>query len=173
MLLAAVGSAPAATIYRWVDEQGVTHYSDQPHEGAQKLRLQGAQTFAADTAPTPRAASAPEEGSAPPNGPVCAIDSPQNEQMFMNAWSVSGHVTVSPSPAGAARISLLLDGKPAADAADSGGHFTLSQVDRGTHTLTALVQDAAGQTICQSQTVTFHVHQPSVQAPNPVSRPRF
>ena len=37
--------ALAATVYKWVDENGVVHYSDQPHANAEKLQVKDAQTF--------------------------------------------------------------------------------------------------------------------------------
>ena len=37
--------ALAATVYKWVDEDGVVHYSDQPHENAQKVELKAPQTY--------------------------------------------------------------------------------------------------------------------------------
>ena len=35
------------TVYKWVDENGVVHYSDQPHPNAQKMQVQEAQTYTA------------------------------------------------------------------------------------------------------------------------------
>ena len=43
----------AATVYKWVDDDGVVHYSDQPHPNAQKLQVHDVQTYrpsAGDTA---------------------------------------------------------------------------------------------------------------------------
>ena len=37
--------ALATTVYRWVDEQGVVHYSDQPHPNADKIQVHAAQTY--------------------------------------------------------------------------------------------------------------------------------
>src|SRR5262245_55426506 len=45
ILLAA--GATAATTYKWVDKDGVTHYSDRPAPGAEKIEVQEAQTFQA------------------------------------------------------------------------------------------------------------------------------
>ena len=45
--------ATAATVYKWVDENGVTHFSDQPHENAQKVELKAPQTFTAPKTSTP------------------------------------------------------------------------------------------------------------------------
>jgi hypothetical protein len=38
-------------------------------------------------------------------------------------------------------------------------------VDRGTHTLQALVRDSDGGLMCQTPGVTYHAHQPSVLNP--------
>ena len=40
LLLAASLALPQA--YRWVDEDGVVHYSDQPHPGAEEVELERA-----------------------------------------------------------------------------------------------------------------------------------
>jgi len=55
-LLWLAGGAAAQTIttYRWVDAQGVVHYSDTPQPGAQVIQLQSAQTY---RAPAPSAAA--------------------------------------------------------------------------------------------------------------------
>ena len=37
MCMVVSGTALPATVYKWVDADGVTHYSDQPHPGAQKV----------------------------------------------------------------------------------------------------------------------------------------
>ena len=37
--LLAVGAAAAQEAYRWVDEDGVVHYSDRPREGAEAIVL--------------------------------------------------------------------------------------------------------------------------------------
>jgi len=43
--------AVSATVYRWVDENGVVHFSDQPHENAEKVQLKAPQTYSAPKAP--------------------------------------------------------------------------------------------------------------------------
>ena len=43
-LVCAVAAA-STTVYKWVDENGVVHYSDQPHPNAQKLQIEGVQTY--------------------------------------------------------------------------------------------------------------------------------
>src|ERR1017187_7466811 len=52
-LLALGGSGLAATTYRWVDAQGVVHYSDTPHPGAQEIEGGGRPALPRPAAPPP------------------------------------------------------------------------------------------------------------------------
>lgn len=170
LLLASAGALAATTVYTWVDEQGVTHYSDQPHPGATKMQVQGAPTYASAPASTQPSASKTQHTS---SQQTCSIASPGDQQMLMNAWSVSGQVRLPAGTSPEDRVILLLDGKVLPGAADASGAFTISQIDRGAHTLAAQVQSPTGDVICEAPPITFYVHQPSQQAPNPVDRPRF
>ncbi|HTY49618.1 MAG TPA: hypothetical protein VMB48_07995, partial [Steroidobacteraceae bacterium] len=105
--------------------------------------------------------------------PVCVIDSPTNDQMFMNTDTVQGHISVSQPLQPDQKLVLIVDGTPHPEAVDGGGGFTISPVDRGTHTVTAQVQGAGGQVLCTSAPVTFNVHQPTLYSPvNPSGAPR-
>ena len=159
----------AATVYKWVDDKGVTHFSDQPNPGAAKVHVDSPQSYT-PTAVQPTDSTDAQRATGP--AMLCSIESPANDDVLENQYSVSGHARFAPRPAPNSRISLLLDGHPAGSV-DSGGAFSIAQVDRGTHTLSVQVQGADGSSVCQSPSVTFHVRQPSAQAPNPANRPRF
>ncbi len=159
MLLIMSASASSATVYKWVDDNGVTHFSDQPNPKAQKLEITGAQTYesqAATVEPPPRAAAA-ATGAAP----VCVIDSPGAGQVFLDTFSITGHVTLSPAGNDGGRATLRMDGTDVTGLLGSSGSFTLSQVDRGEHTLTLQVSDARGSVVCQAAPVTFSIRQRS------------
>jgi hypothetical protein len=67
------------------------------------------------------------------------------------------------------QIYVLLDGQALNGGAPTGAQFNLSPVDRGEHSLQAVVKASDGSVVCQTSDVTFNVHQPSVQNPvNPV-----
>jgi Domain of unknown function (DUF4124) len=171
MLAASAGAFAATTVYTWVDASGQRHYSDQPHPGATKMEVNGAPTFSMP-APPPGESEPPQ---AAPQGPraTCSIASPSDQQMFMNAWSVSGELRLPPNLNPDDHVTLMLDGKILPNAASLSGAFTLAHIDRGEHTLSAQVEDSDGRVICQAPAVTFYVHQPSRQAPNPANRPSF
>jgi hypothetical protein len=67
---------------------------------------------------------------------------------------------------------VTLDGQPVPGVPPSGGQFTISPIDRGTHSLQVTIKDQNGATVCSSPAVTFHVHQPSLQSPTRPIKPR-
>jgi len=158
----------ATTVYRWVDAQGVVHYSDQPHPNAQKLEIRGAQTFSA--LPAGQAASGDDDSSQTQSSSQaayesCTIAQPADQQMLMNVYQATAVVQTSPGLRSGDEIRLFLDGK---QMQGSGPSYTFP-VDRGQHSVQAVIQDSTGQIVCETSSVTFFVHQPSVQNPhNPV-----
>jgi hypothetical protein len=163
MSVACTAVAFSATVYRWVDENGVTHYSDQPHENAEKVHVAPPQTFKAP--PVPRTSSQNAQQSQTSPAYQCQVVAPANDDTFPNTYSVNTAVQVAPGLQGGDQVFLLMDGVRVPNFPTQGGSFTLSQVDRGQHTLQAVVQDSSGKVVCQSPNVTFTVLQPSVLNP--------
>jgi hypothetical protein len=175
LLLVPCTAAVAATVYKWVDQNGVTHYSDQPNPGAEKLKVEAAQSYQARaTAPANRARDIilPNQQSGPTYS-SCTIASPTNDEVFTNVNTVSGSLRLEPALQAGHRIAVALDGKEIPGISASSTTFTLSQVSRGSLTLNLQVQNSTGGVVCSSPAVTFHVRQPSAQAPRPANRPRF
>ncbi|HET9388775.1 MAG TPA: DUF4124 domain-containing protein [Steroidobacteraceae bacterium] len=157
-------TAAATTVYKWVDDNGVVHYSDQPHENAQKVQLKAPQTYSAPK--IDEDVSSPTRPAQP--GPAyksCQISQPTNDQMFTNTATVTAGVNLQPAARPGDQLVVTLDGQRVPGVPPEGGPFTISPVDRGTHSLQAIVQDSRGQAVCQSQSVTFHVRQPSAVTP--------
>ncbi len=161
------GSGDNATVYKWVDAHGVIHYSDHPHPNATKLRIEGAQTYAppppmpADLNAAPPSASA----SSAPAYSSCRIAQPHDQQMLMNAYHATAIVRTDPPLLPGNRIQLYFDGRRMPG---DGPAFTFP-VYRGQHSVSAVVLNRFGQIVCETSTVTFYVHQPSIQNPhNPV-----
>lgn len=154
----------AATVYRWVDENGVVHYSDQPHENAEKVHVAAPQTYKPTPVTTPGSQGAPQSQSASAYQ-SCLVTAPANDATFPNSYSVATAVQVSPSLRNGDQVALLLDGAQVPNFPRSGGSFTINPIDRGQHTLQAVVRDLNGKVVCQSESVTFTVLQPSVLNP--------
>jgi hypothetical protein len=154
----------SATVYRWVDENGVTHYSDQPHENAEKVTVSAPQTYSA-----PRQPNVPSSSSQPGKQAgiayTCSITQPANDDTFANATAVNTTAQSSPPPLAGDKLVLMFDGLRVENFPPGGGAMQLTNVGRGTHTLQAQVQSSSGKVVCQSATVSFTVLQPSVLNP--------
>ncbi len=163
--------AVAGTVYKWVDENGVVHYSDQPHSEAKKVEVPAVQTYKGEASvPTPAAPAAPP-ASAQPAGAYqsCAIAQPTNDQTFTNIDSLSIVVRTDPGLRAGDQLFLMLDGQPLNGGKPTSSQFTLSPVERGTHSVQAVVRNSQGGVLCQTPGVTFNVHQPSILNPaNPL-----
>lgn len=170
----ACAAAVGGTVYKWVDEKGVTHYSDQPHPAAETVELKSAQTYGTGDAPAPSTTST--SSSPTSSGPAyatCELFRPENDEVFLNTDTVTAKLRLEPVLLPGNRVALGLDGKRQMNQPKSGTDFVLTQVERGTHSLVAVIEDETGKELCRSGVVTFHVRQPSKQAPNRVNRPRF
>ncbi len=164
--------AMADTVYKWVDANGVTHYSDQPNPGAKAIELQP--TNVVSTEPV-----APSDGSRSANassGPSfqCVLFRPENDEVFLNTSTISARLRVNPEPVSGAQVVIEIDGKRVPNLPTTALEFTIPNVERGTHTVTAAIYDPSGkEQLCVTSAITFHVRQPSVQAPVKAVRPRF
>ena len=159
--------ALAATVYRWVDDQGVVHYSDQPHANADKIQVHAAQTYKPGVTDTSApAAGGAQSSAAPPPYRGCAIVQPGDDQAYTNIDSLTVVVQTDPALHSGDRVYVMVDGQALNGGAPTGPQFVLSPVDRGTHTAQAQVKDAGGAVQCQTPPVTFHVQQNSILNPN-------
>src|SRR5580704_9619716 len=89
----------AATVYKWIDENGVVHYSDQPHPNAEKVHVQEVQTYKSGpyAAAGGAAAQPAPAGTAPAAYAGCAIAQPTDNQDYPNLQALSIVVRTDPS----------------------------------------------------------------------------
>ncbi len=162
--------ALAQTVYKWVDEDGVVHYSDQPHPSAEKIHVKAVQTYKSQ----PGAVAAPATAGEGQQSNVtsyqgCAITNPSEGAEFSNIDSLNIVVQTDPQLRSGDQVYVLLDGAPLNSGNPTGTTFNLSPVERGTHTVQGVVRDPRGGLMCQTPGVRFSVHLPSIQNPaNPV-----
>ena len=162
----------AATVYKWVDAQGVIHYSDQPHPEAQVIDVQPKNTVS--STPVAPAANAGGKPAAAGTRYRCDLIRPENDEVFLNTSTVSARLRLEPELTPGDQVAVAIDGKRLTNQPTVGTEFVMTDVDRGTHTLMMIIYDRTGkQELCTTSTVTFHVRQPSVQAPVKATRPRF
>jgi hypothetical protein len=168
-LAATLGGSGAAaradtTLYRWVDKDGVTHYSDRPAPGAAQVRIASAQTYRG----TPVAAARPRGPSAQPALPKAytrvEVTRPAADEAIANTGGrVDARAAVEPVLAAGHQLWFVLDGtrqtEPSPDLA------TTLEVERGSHTLEVLITDATGREVVSSTPVSFTYRQTSIAVP--------
>ena len=166
-ILALLASVPVlADAYKWVDEDGITHYSDRPREGAEIVDLSeynkktGAQIYKAPpTAPASASGQQPA-GAQPFKYESLSVSSPGAEQTL---WNIEGVLNVSlalkPGLREGDQIRVYFDGKPQMEDSTS---FQIEEVYRGVHNIQAEVIDKTGKLMIRSQPNRFYVQQNSV-----------
>jgi hypothetical protein len=172
-LLASGGSAVAqtTTTYRWVDAQGVVHYSDTPHPGAQVIQLPSAQTYRAPPPPSAASKAAAAATQEDPASPYqsCGIAEPAPEASLFAPESVPISVSIAPGLRPGDQVVVTADGtvlEPTAAALQ----YQVAAPDRGAHTVTAIVRDPDGKPVCRAVPVTFYVQRPSLLSPTSPAR---
>jgi hypothetical protein len=165
LALAAVPAFAGQTVWKWVDEKGVTHFSDQPVPGATKMELNSAPS----ASPAPAPAYIPPPSDTRPTGPAysrLAVESPQQDESVVNTGGkVNVRLATSPALAQDHVVALYLDGARVQSFPPTGLSGELSDVPRGTHTLKIVVSTQQGKIVQESQPTTFHVRQESVAKP--------
>jgi hypothetical protein len=156
----------AAVIYKWVDADGVVHYSDQASPGAEKIVTAGSSSPAASGARTATAPSTSPQRAAQGglNYTDFSITSPAPEQTFFGDDVVAVHLNLSPSLRPNQAITWHLNGKEL-DFPPNAVSFALPRLDRGTYSLAATITDQQTSESETSNSVTFFVRQPSALSP--------
>lgn len=163
--LTAVPAFAGQAVWKWVDDKGVTHFSDQPVPGATKMELNSA------PAPSPAATPAytPPPTTTRPTGPAysrLAVESPaQDESVINTGGKVTVRLALTPALAQDHVVALFLDGSRVEDFPPNATSHELSEITRGTHTLKAVVSTAQGDVVQESRLSTFHVRQESIAKP--------
>jgi hypothetical protein len=156
-----VSTVFAAEVYKWVDDDGVVHYSDQPEPGAEKIQVGESNTFTGRRA-QPRADDGDEEqqDEQPVGYESITVSSPGAEETL---WNIDGvlNVTVSLNPAlrPGHQVRVYFDGTPQMV---TGTSFQLEEVWRGVHNIQAEVLDETGKLMIRSQPNRFYVQQNTV-----------
>jgi hypothetical protein len=157
-------SAGATEMWRWKDADGVTHFSDRPVPGAERIDVLSKQKSSAELAP-----EAPKRPTPPPPAEVrftrCAVTAPANDQVFNSVNPVDVAVSVEPGLQGDYRLQVLLNGIEDQDWPAGALSRTLVNLYRGSYTLSARVLDLNGRAVCTGPVINFHVRQPSILAP--------
>jgi hypothetical protein len=154
-------------LWTWTDANGVTHFSDRPVPGARQVAV-------TTSAPQPRVAPPQPESAATSSSPPEAaaisyrsleIWQPTNGESFFGAdAAVNVRVRSEPELSQGHTLLLYLDGKLVEGATNSDS-YTITDLQRGVHSLAAVITDERGNEKIRSEPRVFHVRQPTVIPP--------
>lgn len=163
---------PAAEIYKQVLPDGTTSYSSEPGPHAEKIEPPPPQVIPSMQPLEGADQGQPTSTPAAPYSQLSVTAPADNQVIWNNEREVSVAVAIEPAlrVAQGHRLMLVLDGTPATQASGD-THFSLSNIDRGSHTLVAEVHDALGRVLLQSSPITFHLKQHSILQPARPSAP--
>lgn len=162
LLLASLLAASAvfAEAYRWVDEDGVVHYSDRPAEGAEEIVLPKANTTTVRRAQRTEPEPAPAASNQPVRYQGLSITSPASEETL---WNIEGQLTVqiqvTPALQQGHRMRLYYDGEGRDISSTT---VQLEEVWRGEHNLQVEILNETGMPLIRSNPLRFYVQQSTV-----------
>jgi hypothetical protein len=148
-------------VWKWVDKDGITHYSDQPGPpGSVKVDLR-IQTYTPENSAPGQPAQRATVATAIPYQSI-GISSPEPESTFRES-TLNVSASVQPALQAGHKIRFEVDGQTQGESSRSSA--SLKEVPRGEHTVRASVVDAEGTVLIQSAPVKFFVQLPSLLSP--------
>ena len=159
------GTVAASTVYKWVDEKGVTHYSDRAVPGATRIELSTGNVASTPSYAAPDTSSPPPPTAPAENYQVFELAQPQADQVFINTGgTVDVQIRLDPPLQPRHSLNLYLDGR-LVEAYTGAPSYTLREVPRGVHGLVATINEADGTRVQETAAVTFTVRQESIAQP--------
>lgn len=152
--------AAAQEVYRWVDEDGVVHYSDRSQGGAERVELPELQEMDSITG----TAGDEVETSSEPAAAGLRIERPRADETFRDPRGLVPVSVALPGELADGRVLVYyLDGRPALDPTRRPS-VQLEDVPRGEHRVSVAIREG-GEEIARSQAVTFYMQPPSSLSP--------
>ncbi|WP_210449446.1 DUF4124 domain-containing protein [Vibrio crassostreae] len=175
-------SCSAQTVYTWVDEEGVLHFSDNPSaQDAEALRLPDVQAaapapkFEASTPVDAAASSTTKTATAAktqaetetterevPTQLVLAMLTPVHDQTIRsNRGLIPVQIELNRKLGIGEQLQLMLDGRRYG-APQTQPNWELKGIDRGTHTI-AIQAHRSGKLIASTSPVTVYLHRATLK----------
>lgn len=174
-LLVSLAGYANAQIYTWTDAEGNTIYSDQPHPDSRQVELPPTNTLETRVPEMPeqqQSAQGQNDRQGQPSDGYATLEiaSPSDDEAVRaNDGNVTLQINTQPplSPGHILRASV--DGEMRQEAVAGNGQstqrLTLSELDRGSHNIVAIVTNTRGEEVDRSQGITVHVQRTSVLQP--------
>ncbi|MCY1277562.1 hypothetical protein D9M68_362450 [compost metagenome] len=163
LALALTLPASAATIYKYTDANGNTVFTSHPPEGVNATEMEAPPAPVVGTRLPAGMPSTAEPASEAHYRVLALTNLPSEEALRANNGTFSVEVALQPRLAPGHRLQMLLDGRPYGSPSNE-TLFTLTNIDRGDHTLA--VQVLSGSQVVQSSAaVALTVQRTSTNSP--------
>ena len=160
----AAGSVQAGKIVKYTLSNGQVIYSDTPPPEAasgEEVTVEPLQTFTPPRTPSFEGSMPSDAADESAGYEAFTVTSPENDTTIRdNGGNVRVSLTLSPGLRSGHSIEIYMDGK--AIGSGNSTSLTLTDVDRGTHTVRATVKDGDGREIARSNSVIFHLRRGGV-----------
>jgi len=143
-----------AEVYKWIDAEGVVHFSDEPVQGAEAVHIPPMQTISLPPVPQQHGSGRKASASESPYSSLTVSSPRKDEAIRANNGAVTVTLALTPSLLHGDRLRVTLDGVERLIETSS---MNLSNLPRGGHTVQAAVVNAAGKVLISSEPVTFFV----------------
>jgi len=140
-------------VYRQTTKDGTVIFTDRPSEDAEEVEIGPLQTIAPFKVPFVSGTKDPVEAEFYDH---FAITAPSHDATVQSgAGNMTVTATLSPGLRSGHRVEIFLDG--ATISSGNGLTATLTNVDRGTHSLSAAIMDGEGKEVLRTGGVIFHM----------------
>lgn len=148
-----------AEVYKWVDEDGKVHYSDEPKSGAKVLELKPkTQNQIKLPPPVVLNQSDEKESKSKPVNYALSIQSPEQDATIRNNQGTISVVSkIEPKLMKSHFLVLFMDDVRVSEP-QAKGVFELNNIDRGAHTLMVKAIDQNGKVLASSQAKQVYLH---------------
>ena len=149
-----------AKIYKWVDIDGHVHYSDTSHPGAKQIKLHNLDTYNPPS-PTAKPIKSMGDTHADPYTKFKIAEPTDNLTIRNPQGYVPVVINIQPALQKNDKIQILIDGI-SFGIAQASTSFKLEAIERGSHTLSAQIINAAGNVINSTAKINFYMMPPRV-----------
>lgn len=173
LLLVLLTGLVQAAVYKTITESGEVIYSDTPTSNAERMRLPELPTYTPP--PLPKSIASPAKQPVKKSLYKSMVISEPEDQATLRDNQGLVQISIKLDPPLMTqlghKIQYFLDDNPHGSPV---GNVVVgfSNIDRGTHTVSAYVIDQDDNPVMSSPAVTFHLHRESINNPNNPNNPK-
>ncbi|MCW3172074.1 DUF4124 domain-containing protein [Shewanella subflava] len=164
--LLSISFCSSAAVYRWVDENGKVHYSDEPQPNAELVEVKQNTQNTIELREA-KITSPIEPDDAVAQTTITIISPTHEETIRSNEGKFDVTVSVAPKLLRGMFLALFIDGEIKAQPQTS-TTFNLEGIYRGEHAIVVKALDQNGKVLASSSPRTIYLHQATlVKRPTP------